>query len=263
MIASLSLAQESSDSKNSPAASSMVDEKKIQDLKEKLATKVAEIRENQKRGFFGEIAALTKTNFTLAVGSNEVKVRFDDDTKIYKLGKTRTEGAAVDLKNSLTATVLGLYDEENKQQNAKVILLQPGQLHFSGIVSEVNRTAGNFAVKLSGDKTQVFEYEKTTTADEYTEAKKTGKSGLSRLVKNDWVEVWGTPFEDDNTKIEAIRIFRIPQDLLGQTAAPASPSAATEVKTEASPKPSATPKASSTNILAPLSKASPKASPET
>jgi len=246
VTASWSLAQEANNAKTSPAASSVVDEKKIQDLKEKLATKVAEIRENQKRGFFGEIAALTKTNFTLALNKNEVKVRFDDDTKIFKLGKTRTEAAASDLKNSLTTTVLGLYDEENKQQNAKVILLQPGQLHFSGMVTEVNKTAGNFTVKQGDDKTQVFEYEKTTTADEYTEAKKTAKSGLSRLVKNDWVEVWGTPFEDDNTKIEAIRIFRIPQALLGKPAA--------EEETETSPKPTTTLKASP--------KTSPKASPE-
>jgi len=249
-IASWSLAQESEDAKSSPAASSMVDEKKIQDLKEKLATKVAEIRENQKRGFFGEIAALTKTSFTLAIDSGEVKIRFDEDTKIYKLGKARTEGAASDLKNSLTATVLGLYDEENKQQNAKVILLQSGQLHFSGGVTEINRTAGNFIIKRRDGKTQVIEYEKTTSADEYTETQKTAKSGLSRLNKDDWVEVWGTPYEDDTTKIEAIRIFRIPQELLGTSATQASPSASEDEETESSPKPSTT------------SKASPKASPE-
>src|SRR3989344_7858708 len=100
VTASWSLAQEANNAKTSPAASSVVDEKKIQDLKEKLATKVAEIRENQKRGFFGEIAALTKTNFTLAVGSNEVKVRFDDDTKIYKLGKTRNQSGTHNFKKN-------------------------------------------------------------------------------------------------------------------------------------------------------------------
>lgn len=236
LVSGIALAQEPDDSSTSSTPSSSVDEKKIQDLKEKLATKVAEIRENQKRGFFGEIAALNKTSFTLADGTSEVKVRFDEDTKIYKLGKSRTEGTSSDLKNSLTATALGLYDEENKQQNAKVILLQGGQLHFSGTVTEVNRTAGNFTVQLSTDKSQVIEYEKTTIADEYTESKKNAKSGLSRLAKDDWIEIWGIPYEDDTTKIEAIRIFRIPQDLLGKSATDASPVASPEEETKASPK---------------------------
>ena len=67
---SLVLAQGPSSSpapaKSTTPSSIPIDEEKVKALKEKLATKVAELRENQTRGFFGEIAALSKTSFTFS-----------------------------------------------------------------------------------------------------------------------------------------------------------------------------------------------------
>lgn len=212
-------------------------DKKIQQLKEKLATQVAQLRENQKRGFLGSIAALTKTGFTIVTPAEEIKVKYTEDTLVFKLGKTKTPGSLADLKNNITASVLGLYNEDDKQHSAKVILLQ-SLVHFvSGIITNVDKQAATITLKNLKNEIITVDYEKNTLAEEYNgQTEKIAKSGLSRLVIGDHLEVWGVPDEEDTTKLSAQRILRIPESAFKEKDVVASPSA--------SPKTTATPKAS-------------------
>lgn len=245
-ITSLSLAQEEEKTDPSPSTDA-----KVQQLKEKLATKVAELRESQKRGYFGEIAAISKTTFTLVTREKtEIKVKFDENTRVYKIGKSRIEGTSSDVKNGLSAAVLGLYDEENKQHTAKVILIQPNNKFASGLVVKIDKTNGTLTIKDAKGDEVVIEYEKTTLSDEYTSSnKKIKKSGLSRFTQGDNIQVWGAPHPDDVNNILANRILRISADAL-QT----EDVAGAKIEASASATPKTSPKASP--------KATPKASPK-
>lgn len=252
LITTFSWAQENGE-KN---ATTSGEDKKIQTLKEKLATKVAQLRENQKRGFYGEIASLSKTNFTLVTETGEVKVRFSEDTKIYKFGKQKTEAAASDLKNTSTATVLGLFDEESKQHNAKVILLQSVNKFYSGSIITLDKKEGVVTIKNDKGETVTIDYEKTTQAQEYNpKDKKIAKSGLSRFSEGDQIQIWGTPSEEDNKKISSAKILRLPKDFLTIDVAGESTVASPTAATTSSATPKATPK--------PSPKATPKATPIT
>jgi len=252
LIAGLSLAQEkAATSSSNTDATGSADVKKIKDLKDKLATQVAAIRENQKRGFYGEIAALSKTSFTLVTASGEVKVRYSDDTLIYKLGKSRTEAKNTDLKNGLTATVLGLYDEETKQQTAKVILIQSLIQFITGDITAVDKTAATITIATNKGETVIADYEKTTDASELDSNKKLTKSGISRLSPGDRIHVWGIPNEEDNKKLTINRLLRIPKDILGaktedaKMGASASPTPKASVKSSPLVSPQSSPKSSS------------------
>jgi hypothetical protein len=266
LLATISMAQEkqatksASPSAKTASASAAVDEEKVKALKDKLATKVAELRQNQKRGFFGEVAAVAKSSFTLVTDKGEVRVHFTEDTLFFKLGKDKTAAKVEDVKNGLSASVLGLYDEENKQENAKVVLLQTGTKFFVGEITDINKVAGSITLKNKKAETQIFDYEKTTTADEVTTlSKKMTKSGLSRLAIGDRLLIWGTPSEDDSKKTSIVRLLRIPKEIIvpvDQNSASATPSASLSASPKASPSPSikASPKVSS--------KPSPSASPK-
>lgn len=261
LVATWTLAQE----KPSPTASittatgssNLVDDQKVKELKEKLATKVAELRENQKRGFFGEIAAASKTSFTLVTKQGEVKVRFSEDTKLFKIGKGKTEAKPDDVKNGTNAAVLGLFEEENKTHNAKVIFLQSTTGFTQGEIVEVDKTKATFTIKNDKGETQLLDYEKSTQAQEYTVSnKKISSSGLSRLAIGDKVEVWTTPDEEDSKKLNAVKILRIPKEVFEAKSetneasptpkASSTPSASSkpEASTRATPKPTTSPKAS-------------------
>lgn len=231
-----------------PVASAANDDK-VQSLKDKLATKVAELRENQTRGFFGEIAALSKTSFTLVTPTGEIKIRYSDDVQVFKDAK-KTEGAATDLKNAQTAAILGLHDADQKQLTAKVIMLQVLPTHYVGTVNSIDAKDGSFSVKVRNqDKT--VDYERTTTSSEVSSSEgTTARSGLSRFKAGDTVHFWGNENEDDANRIVATRILRIPTEVLGATTE-ASPAASPTGSPRSTPR--ATPRATPGSMASPAS----------
>lgn len=242
VISSFALAQETAESAT-PA--STIDADKVQALKEKLATKVAELRENQTRGFYGEIASLSKTSFTLVTENQEVKVRYSEDALMFKLDGTKKAAKTADLKNSLSVAVLGLFDPEDSVITAKFILIQSHPVLISGEVTTIDKTASVVTLKTPGGKTVTFDYEKTTSSSEYRVAdKKTVKSGLSRFYPGDRLYAWvlKTSEDDGAIKMSATRILRIPQAVLNPTAAEVSPSSAPSASPKVNPK--STPRAS-------------------
>ena len=226
LVATLALAQETSPA-NPASPSATIDTDKVKALKDKLATKIAELRENQTRGFFGEISNIAKTSFTLVTNLGEVKVRFSEDSLIFELGDKRTEAETKDLKNTLSAAVLGLFDADASQLTAKVIFLQSHAKHFSGTLTDVDKVNGVISVKGTKDEILNFDYEKTTKAGEYQpDAKEVvAKSGLSRFKINDYVDIWALPSEDDQQKYKIVKILRISKDVLNPSTEEASPSA--------------------------------------
>lgn len=255
-VSTVALAQESTKSAGTAektATSSAIDEEKVKSLKDKLATRVAELRENQTRGFYGEIAALSKTSFTLVMPTGEVKVRFSTDTLIYKLTTTKAVAAIKDLKNTLSATVLGMYDDSTKQLSANIILLQTLPSFYVGQITKIDKDKAVVTIKPAKGNEISLDYETTTKASEVDKLdKKVKRSGLSRLVVGDTLQAWGLMADDDAQKIKATKILRIPKDLFEEIAPTASPPAAS---------PSATPKTSPKATPKATPKASPKASP--
>lgn len=233
VVASFALAQENKDASSSPT----INEDKVKSLKEKLATKVAELRQSQTRGFYGEIAALSKTGFTLVTKNGEVKIRLSDDVAILKLGDKKTEGAVKDLKNTGMAATIGLFDEDANQQTATAIYLESIPKYVSGEISEVNKSKAIITLKNNKGDQLVVDYEKTTKTSEYDPTKQTVvKSGLSRFVVGDYIEVWGNVSEDDNQKLSAVKILRVPKEALSTTTLSASPTASPKVSPKATPK---------------------------
>jgi hypothetical protein len=268
LISTLTLSQANESPKPTDATptSSVTDDKKVQQLKEKLATKVAELRESQKRGFFGEIAAVAKTSFTLVTNKGEVKVRFTEDTLIYKSGKPKTEAKVAELKNGLTGTVIGMYEEEAKTVTAKIILLQNQSKFTNGEITIIDKDNAALTLKTPDAEGQIVDYEKNTEAAEVNVTdKKISKSGLSRISVGDHILVWGVPAEDDPKKISAVRILRLPKELFKSDAI-STPAASIAASASASPKvstrPSATPKGTPKATPRTSPKASPKATPQ-
>lgn len=252
---SLTFAQ--SPSPGSTESPSPAKEEKVKDLKEKLATKVAQLRENQKRGLYGEIKSLGKSTFTLSTGSGDAKVNFNEDVVVVDLTGKRTHKDISSLKNTLTVAVLGFYDEKAKESQAKVIFIQILAKHFWGEITAIDKTKGTFTTKQKSGPLS-FDYERSTSADEYsTTEKKLKKSGLSRLVVGDFVDVWATTNQDEVQT--AVRLLRLPKELVNieVSGEAASPAASGEPKESPAASSRSSPKAS----VKATPKPSPKASP--
>lgn len=250
------LAQEDNSQESTTAATiSPVDNEKIKALKEKLATKVAELRENQTRGFYGEIASLNKTSFTLATTSGEIKVRISEDTLVFKFVKgKKTPAKITDLKNNLSASVLGIYESDLNQLTAKIIFLETLPKFLSGKVAEIDKNKAVITItRKNGDKTSL-DYEKSTLSFEYKASDESiAKSGLSRLSESDLLYVWGLPSEDDIQKFQLIRLLRIPKSVVEKEGEVSKTSPPPQAEKDSAATPTATPKSKSTASPSPKS----------
>lgn len=212
-----------------PSGTPVVNDDKIKSLKEKLATTVANLRENQTRGFYGEIASANKTSFTLVTEGNEIKVRFNDDALIYSLGTKKTEAKADQIKNLQKVAVVGLFDANEDIHSAQVIWLQNLPSYVEGQITAIDKEEAAITLKTKNGSTITLDYETATKADEYNPAtKKMAKSGLSRLAPGDRLHAWTTPNDEDAQKHDVVRLLRLPATMFEPTSS-------------TSPTPSATP----------------------
>lgn len=184
----------------------------VKSLKDKLATQVAQLREDQMRGFYGEISAVSKTSFTISTAKEEVKVRFSEDTVIFSIQSSKRIDVKTDaLKNGLQVAVLGLFDKNTNIQTAKMIFIQSLPTRLAGEVTQVDKTNATFTLKNNKGKETTFDYEKTTKAQEFVNDSSLSKSGLSRLLIGDFVEVWTTASDEDKLKLKSVRLVRYPK----------------------------------------------------
>ncbi len=213
--------------------SAIAQEDKIKSLKERLATKVAEIRENQKGVVWGTIKQSRNTELTLVTNKEDVIVVFNEDDTIIKeitTGKL-TETTIKAIKPNLHATIFGLIDAQEKKVDAKYILLKSQSIAVVGIVTEKDAAANTVNVKTVTNELYIVDVEATTRINTFSGDKIT-KSGFSKISEGDRVHIRGVPqTSGDEKKIQATSALHIPSTFFKPipTASPeSSPSASPE-----------------------------------
>ena len=225
----------------SPSASgksTKTQEEKIQDLKERLATKVAELRQNQKGIVAGRIKDKSDTHFTLVTKKEEMAVTYSAEDTIVEelaLGK-RSEKKVSDLTNSIFINVFGLVDSEKKTIDAKYNLIKKPLAMLSGIVVEKDTSEATIKVKTNQNELYTFDYEKDTKTTLWTPGEGLVKSGLSKISESDRIHVLGSPVagSGEEKKISAVRILHIPLSTFEKVEA--TPSATPVAGASATPK---------------------------
>lgn len=196
-------------------------EEKIQDLKSRLATKVAEIRESQKGALSGNIKNLSDDNFVLVTKKDDLKVDYnEDDTLIEELVGEKTQEKSVDdLQNGNFVTVFGLIDESDSKIDAKRILIKPQIITITGIVVEID--SGDFIIDVQTVNNELFtvDYEKATTTVTWN-GEKIVKSGFSKIAVDDRIHVRATPIKNEEKKVTATRILHLPLNTFEQAEEP-------------------------------------------
>lgn len=190
--------------------------KQIDELKERLATKVAELQQLQRKAVFGVVKAVSVSNFTLETQTKDIKIELPDEIKIYQIisGK-RTQLTIDDLAKEDVVTVFGNYDSTLDLLKAKVIFIQ-GKIptRISGVVKEVNKT--DFTVSLSTVEgtSYLVDIEAFTKSFVWDKEKGLTKIGFSKINIGDIIHVLGTPVPKKDNRISANRILDL-TDLSG------------------------------------------------
>lgn len=236
---------------------------KIDDLKERLATKVAELRKTTPRAIYGTITQVSVTSFTVDAAQKAYKVELTDDIKVAQMIKgKRTALTNDDLAKNDNVTIVGDYDETLDVLQAKNIFIEASKLpvRLHGTITEIDKKNNAFTLKGIDDANYTIDVEATTKNSLWTKEKGIEKGGFSKLETGMYATVVGLENAKQADRYSAVRLLVFTMDVPTSTNPVmediATPSATpTTAKSKLSPtptkkatvttKPSATPKATS------------------
>lgn len=120
--------------------------KQIDELKSKVASKVAELKLVEKRGFVGTVTDASDTQITvLDINKNVRLVDVDEFTK-FSSPKGSSSFGISDIKKDLHIGVLGLYNKESRRTLARFVNVMEFPQYIVGVVAEIDTKNFNLTV---------------------------------------------------------------------------------------------------------------------
>lgn len=252
LAASIVWAQTPTKEASSEATPTTTKTKQIEELKERLATKVAELTQTQRRAIYGTVKSTSLSTVTIETATKDVKIELTDEIKIFQYLKgKRTSLTTDDLTKGDVVSVFGEYDATLDILKAKVIFIQdPLPQHASGTVSAIDKTEFTLTVTPPEGPAITVDIERFTKVTLW-DGTTLIKGGFSKIQVGDTIHVVGSPVPKKENRLSALRILDL-GDLSGSRPTPT----ATPTK-ESSPSPTlkilSTPKVTSKPTLAPSS----------
>lgn len=205
-------AQSTSSAKPQPTRKteeSIID-KEINNLKDKIASKVAELRLVEKRGIIGGVKETTNTQISLSdIAGNTRFVDVDELTKFASPSAKSSFGIS-DLAKGTTVGVLGLYNKQSRRTLARFINV----LYLPQVVigHSVRIDSENFVIYVSTPNQEevAVDIEATTKTHNYTKADGQQRSGFSKIKENQKIYVIGFPNKTEKNRVTADRIIVFP-----------------------------------------------------
>jgi hypothetical protein len=190
-------------------------QKKIKELKERLATRVAELSEQNKKSFYGVIKKASDTEYTLGFDTVELIVKPTQSAKYYKISSKDDliEIPQKDLEQGQNTSAFGFMDLDQKTLIADLFMNQTLPIIDKGTITSVNTKKGVLTYKgESGENS--LDYEITTRCSKLKDDFSTENCGLSKVEVGDYAFVRYLPLDSEKTTGIASRIFVIPYLLL-------------------------------------------------
>lgn len=183
---------------------------KIEDLKDRLATKVAQLRQTSRRAIFGSVKSSSVTSFIVETKTKDVKIELTDEIKVIQVLKgKRTTLATEDIAKGDVVSVFGQYDTTLDLMKAVVVHIQ-GEVpeRVSGTVTTRDENAFTITIVTVQNQTYTIDIEKTTKTLRWDREKKEPvKSGFSKIETDSTVHVLGSPVPKQEQRLNAARIL--------------------------------------------------------
>jgi Cu/Ag efflux protein CusF len=192
----------------------VVIDKDIQLLKDKIANKVSEIRKQNNKAVSGFVSNIDGNTMKLNNNGEVNQVKFDENlTKVFRvLGTTKKEIKTSDILKNDYVIVSGVVADN--VITANVVLIDENFLVDSGKITEINKESYNIKVLISDKDTYSLDIE-TSTKQYMVNIKTLSKEtiGFSKLKEGDTIHfVVKKTGEAKNNNYSATKILIIPQE---------------------------------------------------
>jgi len=203
--------------------SGSIDDKNVKILREKIATKVEEMRKKDQRAYAGKIRKIEDTSITIAtIENNEEKdylIKIDETlTNVFRIvGTVSREIKKSDLKNNDYVIVTG--QQLNEGIEADTIHIDEEFLVRTGSIIEVSKESFFLKVVTSDKEEFTLDIQNSTKQFMYNmKSKENESTGFSKLKEGDTIHfVVSKTNPGDSTeknRYDAVRILVIPQEFI-------------------------------------------------
>jgi hypothetical protein len=185
--------------------------KPIEDLKDRLATTVAQLHQTQRKALVGDIKTVSVSTITISTKTSDVKVELTDSLKIFQLirGK-RSELTLENLEKGDHVVVFGEYDSAIDLLKAQIIIIQdPLPTRVAGTITAIDKKDYTVTVSTPEGQSYVIDIWTTTTMFAYDPVNGVIKGGFSKLIPGEKVLVVGTADQKVDNRISALRFLDI------------------------------------------------------
>lgn len=184
----------------------------IDDLKTRIASKVAQLNLVEKRGIIGVVNDVTTTQITLNdVNGNIRFVDVDELTKFSNenISKNTTFGIS-DVNKGMTIGVLGTYNKQSRRILARMISVKTFPKVFIGSVYSIDSKNYNFYLVLENNTKTFIDVENVTKTYSYKTGGDITAAGFSKIKVEDTVIAIGFADKQNTDHIIASRVILLP-----------------------------------------------------
>lgn len=207
MVFTLAFANVSLAASPATPSSTVIDKlKQIEILKEKIATKVAEIRAKEKGGAVGIVKSKMESKLNINTKTSDITIDYLDDTIFYNVsdtGKVSTNSSKIKEGDRIVA--FGYFDDKKTTLTAKYIYLTPLTIHLIGKIADMDKT--NYTITVKEAQGNMLVDIETYTKTYSLTAGKLAKTGFSKLKAGDIVHINGIPNTKEENRLSATRII--------------------------------------------------------
>lgn len=184
-----------------------VDEK-VDQLKNKVASRVAELNLVEKRGFIGTVKSVSDAQITVTDLNNKNRIIQIDELTKYSSNEDENFTES-DIKVGSKISALGLYNKDSKKLLARFINEISIPVFISGVVSEIDEKEFTITIKTTDSKNFTVDIENITKTYELSNDE-LDASGFSKIEKMQNVFIVGFPDVDEENRISATKAVIVP-----------------------------------------------------
>lgn len=202
-------ASSSADSVPTQGSISELDQQ-LKNLKERIASKVAEMKLVEKKGIIGNVTDISETQLTLTDRNGNDRLVDVDELTHFSSPSAKPGFGLSDLTRGTTVSALGIYNKDSRRILARFVDVFKPVNAISGVVSALDSDNYTITVTTSEQKDILVDIENITKTYVYDKTNGLTKSGFSKIKPNERIMTIGTWDSNNPNKLIATRILRFP-----------------------------------------------------
>lgn len=207
----VALAQTSPTPSSNPTSEAVTEKlsNQINTLKEKIASRVAQLKLVEKRGMVGTVKDVNGMELQMTdIEGNNRGVDVDEITKFSSPSAKGTFGIS-DIKPGMKLSIIGLYNKDSERILARYVTATTFPIEISGTIIAIDADNYTITVATEDGTPQTVDVDSVTKTSSY-DGDTLQRSGFSKIEKNTRTVIVGYPDIKQKNRMVATRILLFP-----------------------------------------------------